>query len=390
MVEKLYVMGHPVAHSKSPVMHNAAYHALGLRWEYGCVDCPTEIDARVFLNARNWRACNVTMPWKPLAYEAATTTTEAADLAQGANVLVNWAGRLHADNTDGKGCIAYLARCGVQFDSARVSICGTGPTSLAIAHACATAGASHVHLLGRDRGRAQQAVDEYLLRLGQLRERRNGDAWQRHAPQTGGKLCRPDDPNERAEFANPVGLTAPGSSGRRGAPGSVDAPDRQGAPGGVDAPGRRAAPSGVDVSGERIGSRGFECPVGQSNLDELRGESAQFSAHAYDSEGLAILAESSVIIDGTPLGMAPQDPAPFDTSILSPDQAVLDVVYGHGETALIAAARETGCAAYDGAGMLVAQAVETVYDIADVTGYFSIPSHMDLFSIMAEAAGFDL
>ena len=55
-------------------------------------------------------------------------------------------------------------------------------------------------------------------------------------------------------------------------------------------------------------------------------------------------------ISATPLGMKPKDPAPFDTDLLSCGQTVFDVVYGHGETALIAAARATGCAAYDGAG----------------------------------------
>ena len=290
MSEKLYVVGHPVAHSKSPAMHNAAYRALGLNWEYGLADCPSEDSARAFLAARNWRACNVTMPWKQLAYEAATTASLAADLALGANVLVNWEGRLHADNTDGKGCVAYLKRCGVSFEGARIAVCGTGPTALAIAHACAVAGAGQVSLLSRDRTRAQRAIDEYQLRLARACEQRDG---------------------------------------------------------------------------------------------------AQFTAYAYDSEGLASLADSALVVDATPLGMKPDDPAPFDTDVLSSAQTVFDVVYGHGETALIAAARATGCAAYDGAGMLVAQAVETVRDIADVTGCFTIPPHMDLFAIMADAAGFD-
>ena len=58
--------------------------------------------------------------------------------------------------------------------------------------------------------------------------------------------------------------------------------------------------------------------------------------------------------------------------------------------ALVAAARATGCQVHDGAGMLVAQAVETIKDIAAITGVFAIPAHLDLFAIMAEAAGFGL
>ena len=287
MAEKAYVLGHPVAHSKSPAMHNAAYRALGLNWEYGFADRETEADARVFLNVRNWRALNITMPWKPLALEAADEASPAAALAQGANVLVNWGNRLHADNTDGKGCVAFLRRSGVAFEGARVAVCGTGPTSLAIAHACAEAGAARVALLSRDADKAQRALEAYRGRLS-----------------------------------------------------------------------------------DAVGNAELACGSYAKSASEI--------------------ARATLIIDATPLGMNEGDPAPFDTSLLSARQVVLDVVYGHGGTALLAAARATGCQAHDGAGMLVAQAVETVKDIASITGVFAIPAHMDLFAIMAEAAGFEL
>ena len=290
MLGKLYLLGHPVGHSKSPAMHNAAYRALGLDWEYGLMDRADEEGARAFLDGRGWLACNVTMPWKPLAYQAAGRRSAESELALGANVLVNWDGVLHADNTDGRGCAAYLKRCGVSFAGARVCVCGTGPTSLAIMHACACAGAAAVDLFGRDLERTRRAVESYrdgLVRAG-----------------------------------------APHASAPR--------------------------------------------------------------AHAYDAEGLAAIAEAGVVIDATPLGMKPGDPAPFDTSVLSAGQTVFDVVYGHGETALVSAARAAGCRVYDGAGMLVAQAVETVREIAAVTGAFEIPAEIDLFAVMAAAAGFEL
>ena len=287
MAETAYILGHPVAHSKSPAMHNAAYKALGLKWEYGFADCESEVAARVFLNVRNWRALNVTMPWKPLAFELADERSVATQLAQGANVLVNWGGRVHADNTDGKGCVSYLRRCGVSFEGAHVVVCGTGPTSLAIMHACAEAGAGHVTLLGRDAGKARQALEAYRGRMAD-------------------------------------------------------------------------ASAGPDLA-----------------------------AGAY-RENRSAIACASIIVDATPLGMQPGDPAPFDVGSLSAGQTVLDVVYGHGETALVAAARATGCHVHDGSGMLVAQAVETLKDIAAITGAFTVPAHMDLFAIMAEAAGFNL
>lgn len=283
----LYLIGHPVAHSKSPAMHNAAYRALGLDWKYELADCASEDEARAFLEGRAWQALNVTMPYKPLACAFATDRSVAAELAQGANVLVNWDGKVHADNTDGKGCVAYLQRCGVTIDGARVVVCGTGPTSRAIMHACTVVGASSVTLLGRDVEKAECMLDAYRNR-----------------------------------------------------------------------------------AGDKLGH-------------------CDYFASSYDESAEAI-AEATLIVDATPLGMKPGDPAPFDTSLLSAEQVVFDVVYGHGETALLHAARAAGCRAFDGAGMLVAQAVETVKDIADTTGEFAISESIDLFAIMTEAAGFDL
>ena len=67
MTKDLFVLGHPVAHSKSPVMHNAAYQALGLPWVYGFADCATSEEAKEFLKSGQWLAINITMPYKPLA-----------------------------------------------------------------------------------------------------------------------------------------------------------------------------------------------------------------------------------------------------------------------------------------------------------------------------------
>ena len=285
MTEQLYVLGHPVAHSKSPAMHNAVYQALSLDWEYGFADCTTEHEAQAFLARPGWLGLNITMPYKPLALKTATWCSEDSRLAQGANVLVRRGDELLADNTDGKGCVSYLRRCGVDFREARIVVCGTGPTSLSIFHAAVKAGAAGVALLGRDEGKAVRILDEYRKRSG------NAQDW-----------CEVD-------------------------------------------------------------------------------------AGSYGSSA-ATIERADIVLDATPLGMKAEDPAPFDTALLSSSQTVFDVVYGHGETALLAAARANGCVAYDGAGMLVAQAVETVRDIVD---WLDVPvdlESVDLFSIMAEAAGF--
>ena len=86
--ERLYILGHPVAHSKSPVMYNAVYGACGLPWTYDFADYAELDDARTFLDERQFLSINITTPYKPLAFEAATRKDPSAVLAQGANVLV--------------------------------------------------------------------------------------------------------------------------------------------------------------------------------------------------------------------------------------------------------------------------------------------------------------
>lgn len=286
--EHLYILGHPVGHSKSPAMHNAAYAALGLDWFYGFADYPDPTRARSFIENDEWLALNVTMPYKPLALECANTASLSARLANGANVLVKHEGALRADNVDGKGCVAFLRRCGTDPAGKRVVVCGTGPTSLSIMHACVRAHASRVSLLGRDAGRTQAVLAAYQANL---------------------------------------------------------------------------ADSGTSAS---------------CDMDAL----------SYDAAEQRI-ADAQVIVDATPLGMSAGDPAPFDVALLSAGQVVVDAVYGHGETALVAAARAAGCAAYDGSGMLVGQAVETIRVVAEATGLFTVPEEVDLFSVMAAAAGFE-
>ena len=268
-------------------MHNAAYQALGLPWEYSAADCADEEGARRFLQSSTWAGLNVTRPYKFLAYQLAHAHTQAALVSQGANVLVRRGDEILADNTDGSGCVAYLDRCGVSLVGKRVVVCATGPTAQAIACAALGARARRLTLLGRDRRRAAQVME---------------------------------------------GLSI------------------------------RCAREGLAFDSELL-------------------------AGSYESHSREIAA-ADVIIDASPLGMKQGDPAPFCPSLLSGGQVVLDVVYGHGQSALLAGAQRAGCRAFDGSGMLVAQAVETVRDFVD---WLSIPvdlGSVDLFPVMARAAGF--
>lgn len=108
------------------------------------------------------------------------------------------------------------------------------------------------------------------------------------------------------------------------------------------------------------------------------------------SENASAIKEAEIIIDATSLGMHEGDPAPFDTSLINSNHVVFDTVYGHGTTALVAAASAAGAKTMDGSGMLVGQAVET---LQIVTALFdvSLPFGRErIFEIMAHAANFDI
>lgn len=116
-------------------------------------------------------------------------------------------------------------------------------------------------------------------------------------------------------------------------------------------------------------------------------DEATFKFGTYLTSTKAISA-ADVVIDATPLGMTAGDPAPFDTDLIGADQTIVDTVYGHGETALLAAARARGARAFDGAGMLVSQAVMTVTMLTEIEGVETDLGYDGLFGIMARAAGF--
>lgn len=166
--ENLYLLGHPIAHSKSPAMYNAVYERMGLPWRYDLADCETEAEARALLDGRGFLSVNITTPYKPLAFQTATAKAASAKLAEGANVLVKKGDALIGYNTDGQGCVAYLERTGFGFAGKRVAVCGTGPTALSIMHACSVAGADVALLLGRDKERSRKVLEAFVERFGLL------------------------------------------------------------------------------------------------------------------------------------------------------------------------------------------------------------------------------
>jgi shikimate dehydrogenase len=109
---RLAVIGHPVAHSRSPAMQNAALAELGLagEWSYEAIDVmPDALADRVAaMPGEGFVGANVTVPHKAAALALADTQSETAREIGAANTLSLADGEIHADNTDAPGLLAAL------------------------------------------------------------------------------------------------------------------------------------------------------------------------------------------------------------------------------------------------------------------------------------------
>jgi shikimate dehydrogenase len=149
------VLGRPVGHSLSPLLHRAAYAALGLTdWTYDALDIGAD-DLPVLLAGlgEEWRGFSVTMPCKQAAVDVADVVEPLPRLLHAANTLVRTAAGWRAENTDVGGVGMALQLAGIEEVGA-ATVIGAGGTAAAAAVALASLGAEHVDVVVRDPSRA--------------------------------------------------------------------------------------------------------------------------------------------------------------------------------------------------------------------------------------------
>lgn len=145
------VLGKPIAHSLSPVLHNAGYAALSLSdWEYTRFEVTAEELPRFLDEApEDFRGFSVTMPGKFAALEYASQCTERAELIGSANTLVRIDDGWRADNTDTEGVLGALnALLGDKTPHAALLI-GSGGTARPALWGLAQRGVCDVTVLNR-------------------------------------------------------------------------------------------------------------------------------------------------------------------------------------------------------------------------------------------------
>lgn len=153
------VLGDPIGHSLSPVLHRAGYAATGLDWEYDAVSVASGTLAGVVGSlGEEWRGLSLTMPLKREALPLARRVSAAAAVAGAANTLVrDDDGGWSADNTDIGGARAALLERGV-VSVASATILGGGATATSTGLALCDLGARTVRLLVRSADRAAATV----------------------------------------------------------------------------------------------------------------------------------------------------------------------------------------------------------------------------------------
>ncbi|MEU4319284.1 shikimate dehydrogenase [Nocardia fluminea] len=162
---KAAVLGQPIAHSRSPQLHLAAYRALGLDWSYERIECDAaRLPGLVGELGPEWVGLSVTMPGKEAALAVATERTERAVLVGSANTLVRTETGWSADCTDVDGVLGALRGGGVSTIDEAV-VLGAGGTARPALLALSELGAKKITVIARDAGRARSAL-ELADRLG--------------------------------------------------------------------------------------------------------------------------------------------------------------------------------------------------------------------------------
>jgi len=163
MKKKFAVIGFPIEHSLSPLMHEAGYKALGINAEYHRI--PLRIDELGqgidFLKINNYDGWNVTYPLKEHIMPLLDSITAQALAIGAVNTVKAAHGSLEGHNTDGEGFIESLLDKGYNFEGKKVVILGAGGAAKAIAVALANRKAELL-ILNRTEEKAKKLAGQVL------------------------------------------------------------------------------------------------------------------------------------------------------------------------------------------------------------------------------------
>ena len=155
------LIGHPVAHSLSPVIHNNLYRSLGFDMVYHAFDVKPDQVAEAIkgFNALGFMGFNVTVPYKEVVFEIVDHIDSDAQAIGAINTVKIDKGKLIGYNTDGQGFLQSLSQSGFSAYGTKVVLLGAGGSARAIGVAIAGEKPESVTIVNRTFQRAEDLAD---------------------------------------------------------------------------------------------------------------------------------------------------------------------------------------------------------------------------------------
>lgn len=162
---RCFVIGHPVAHSRSPLIHGGWIAEHGLSGSYERIDvAPADLPAFIArLRSGEYTGGNVTVPHKEAVMPLLDHVGEAARAIGAVNTLWREDGRLCGDNTDAAGFLSHLDACVPGWDArtAAALVIGAGGAARAVCHGLRLRGLSRIDVVNRSHGRADDLAQAF-------------------------------------------------------------------------------------------------------------------------------------------------------------------------------------------------------------------------------------
>ena len=157
------IFGNPIAHTRSPAMHNAAFRALGLPYIYipFCVPSAALGKAAASIRTLNLVGVNVTVPHKEKILRSLDELSPAASLYRAVNTVINRHGTLYGENTDGQGFLRSLSERKRSVRGREVVLIGAGGAARAVLVALIQAGGAQITIVNRTPANAKKLIRTY-------------------------------------------------------------------------------------------------------------------------------------------------------------------------------------------------------------------------------------
>ncbi len=171
------IFGHPVRHSRSPNMHNAAFSALGMNCIYLAFDILPELvkPAVESLRALSIRGVNITVPHKQAVMREMDFLAPSAELAGAVNTVKNQNGRLEGHNTDIEGALKALdVSMGFRPGGKTALVIGAGGAARALLSGLCMENATMVFIANRTPAKAENLVNEFAGKFTKTRVEYSG------------------------------------------------------------------------------------------------------------------------------------------------------------------------------------------------------------------------